>query len=104
VPATPASKLKVSSNLLTSCRALVDNNIKKIMQLVTKSGETSQNIASFKKRANYLHEHLQTSLKNDQHFYEQMQNPFSNHAINNLDLKRRQEDLPSPRRIKKLKA
>jgi hypothetical protein len=40
VPATPASKLKGSSNLLASCRALVENNIKKIMQLVTKALET----------------------------------------------------------------
>jgi hypothetical protein len=74
------------------------------MQLVTEAWETSQNIASFRKRENDLHEHLQTNLKNDQHFYEQMLTPFSNHAINNSDLKRRQEDLPSPKRIKKLKA
>jgi hypothetical protein len=104
VPATPATKLKGSSSLLASCRALVENNIKKRMQLVTEAWETSQNIASFRKRENDLHEHLQTNLKNDQHFYEQMLTPFSNHAINNSDLKRRQEDLPSPKRIKQLKA
>jgi hypothetical protein len=104
VPATPAAKLKVSSTLLASCRALVENNIKKRMQLVTEAWETSQNIASFRKRENDLHEHLQTNLKNDQRFYEQMLTPFSNHAINNSDLKRRQENLPSPKRIKQLKA
>jgi hypothetical protein len=30
--------------------------------------------------------------------------PFSNHAINTLDLKRRQENIPSPKRTKQLKA
>jgi uncharacterized protein YeeX (DUF496 family) len=30
--------------------------------------------------------------------------PFPNHAINTLDLKRRQDNLPSPKRTKKLKA
>jgi hypothetical protein len=47
MPATPANKLKGSSNLLTSCRAFVENNIKKRMQLITEAWETSQNIASF---------------------------------------------------------
>jgi hypothetical protein len=101
--ATLAAKLKGSSSLLASCRSLVENNIKKRMQLVTEAWETSQNIASFRKRANDLHKHLQTNLKNDQCFYEQMLAPFANHAINNSDLKIRQEDLPSPKRIKQLK-
>jgi hypothetical protein len=104
VPATPAAKLKGSSSLLTSCRAIVEKNIKKRMQLITEAWETSQNIASFRKRENDLHGHLQTNLKNEERFYEQMVTPFSKHAINNSDLKRREEDLPSPKRIKQLKA
>jgi hypothetical protein len=51
-----------------------------------------------------LHGHLQTNLKNEERFYEQMVTPFANHAINNSDLKRRQDDLPSPKLIKQLKA
>jgi hypothetical protein len=47
---------------------------------------------------------LQTNLKNEERFYEQVVTPFANHAINNIDLKRRQEDLPSPKWIKQLKA
>jgi hypothetical protein len=74
------------------------------MQLITEAWETSQNIASFRKRANDLHEHLQMNFKNEERFYEQMVTPFSNHAINISDLKRRQEDLPSPKWIKQLKA
>jgi hypothetical protein len=52
MPATPATKLKGSSNVLTSCRSVVENNIKKRMQLITEAWETSQNIVSFRKREN----------------------------------------------------
>jgi hypothetical protein len=37
VPTTPATKLKGSSNLLTSCRGYVEKNIKKIMELITEA-------------------------------------------------------------------
>ena len=37
MPATPVANLKVSSNLLASCKGYVDNNIKKIMKLITKA-------------------------------------------------------------------
>jgi uncharacterized protein YeeX (DUF496 family) len=104
VPATPAAKLKGSSGILTSYRAFTEKKIKKRMQLITEASETSQSRASFRKRAKDLHEHLQKNLKNEEHFYEQMVTPFANYSINNLDLKRRQEDIPSPKRIKQLKA
>jgi hypothetical protein len=87
VPATPKAKLKLSSSFLASCRFIVDNNIKKIMHLVTEAWEKSQNISSFRKRGNDLHENLQMNLKNDQHLYEHMLTPFSIHAINSSNLK-----------------
>jgi len=71
------------------------------MQLVTEAWETSQNIASFRKRENDLHE---ANLKNDQRFCEQVLTPFANHSINTSDLKRRQDNLPSPERTKRVKA
>jgi hypothetical protein len=46
VPTTTAAKMKVSSTLLALSRALVENNIKKIMQLVTEAWKKSQNIVS----------------------------------------------------------
>lgn len=104
VPTTIAAKMKVSSTLLASSRTLVDNNIKKIMQLVTEAWETSQNIVSFRNKANDLLEHLQANLKNDQHLCEQMLTHFANHAINTSELKIRQENLPSPKRTKNVKA
>jgi hypothetical protein len=100
---TPATKLKGSSNLLTSYRGYVEKNIKKIMYLIIEASETSQNIASFRMRENYFHEHLQENLKNEERFYLQTVIPFDNHVINISDLKRRQEDIPSPNRIKQLK-
>jgi hypothetical protein len=51
-----------------------------------------------------LLEHLQTNLKNDQRFCEQVLTPFSNHAINTSELKRIQDNLPSPKRTKKVKS
>jgi hypothetical protein len=70
VHATPVTKLKGSSSLLISCRAFVEKNINKRMQLIIKAWETSQNISSFRKMENYLHGHLQTNLKNEERFFE----------------------------------
>jgi hypothetical protein len=67
------------------------------MQLITEAWETSQNIASFRTRENDLHRHLQMNLRNEERFYQQTMIPFANHAINKLDLKRRQEELPLPK-------
>jgi hypothetical protein len=104
MPATTVAKMKVSSTLLACSRALVDNNFNKIMQLVTEAWETSQNIVSFGKRENDLLEHLEANLKNDRHFCDRVLTPFANHVVNTSELKRRQENLPSPKRTKKVKA
>jgi hypothetical protein len=104
VPATPATKLKGSFSLLTSCRGYVEKNIKKIMELITEAWETSQNIVSFRTRAHALHKHLQVDLKNEEGIYLGTMIHFGNHVINISDLRRRQEDLPSPNWIKQLKA
>jgi len=55
---TPATKLKESSILLTSCRGYVQKNIKKRMELITQAWETQKSIASFETRAHALQEHL----------------------------------------------
>jgi hypothetical protein len=104
VPATPATKLKGSSSLLTSCRGYVEKNIKKIMELITQAWETSKSIASLGTRAHALHEHLQADLKNEECFYLETVLPFGIHVTNMTDMRRRQEDLPSPNRIKQLNA
>jgi hypothetical protein len=58
MPATPAANLKGSSSLIASCKGCVENNIKKIMELVTEAWKTSQTITSLGTRAHSLLEHL----------------------------------------------
>jgi hypothetical protein len=104
MPTTTAAKMKVSSTLLACSRALVDNNINKRMQLVTEAWETSQNLVSFGKKANGLLEQLETNLKNEQLFRDQVLAPFAKYVDNTSKLKRRQEKLPSSKRTKKVKS
>jgi hypothetical protein len=64
-PSTPATKLKGSSSLLTSTRGYVENNIKKIMELITDAWEMSKNMVYFGRREHTFHEYLQEDLKNE---------------------------------------
>jgi hypothetical protein len=104
MPSTPAAKLKGSSSLLASCRGYVEKNIKKRMELITHAWETSKSMVSLGARAYVLHEHLQGDLKNEEHFYLDMTIPSGIHVDNMIDMRRRQEDLPSPNRITQLNA
>jgi hypothetical protein len=74
------------------------------MQLVTKSWETSQNLVSFEKKANGLLEQLETNLKNEYFFCDQVLAPFSKYVDNTSTLKRIQEKLPSLKRTKNVKS
>jgi hypothetical protein len=76
MPSTPTTKLKGSSSLLASCRGYVENNIKKIMELITEAWETSQSMASLGTRAHTLLEHLQADLKNEEMFLFRHGHPF----------------------------
>jgi hypothetical protein len=64
-PTTPTAKIKGSSSLLTSARSYVENNIKKIMALITESWEISKSMISFGSRAHAFLEYLQVDLKNE---------------------------------------
>jgi len=55
-------------------------------------------------RAHALQEHLQVDLKNEESFYLDIVLPFGINVTNMIDMRRRQEDLPSPNRIKLLNA
>jgi hypothetical protein len=101
-PTTPIVKLKGSSSLLTSSRNYVEINIKKRMALITKAWETSKNIASFGSRAHAFHKYLQDNLKNEEGFYLDVVLPFGNKVSNMIELRRREEDIPSPSCIKQL--
>jgi hypothetical protein len=103
-PTTPTIKLKGSSSLLTVVRSYVEKNIKKRMSLITEAWEVSKNIVSFGSRAHAFHEYLQVDLKNEEGFYIDVVLPFGIKVSNMMEMRRREEDLPSPSRIKQLNA
>jgi hypothetical protein len=70
------------------------------MSLITKAWEVSKNIVSFGSRAHAFHEYLQANLKNEEGFYTDVVLPFGIKVSNMTKLRRREEDLPSPSRIK----
>jgi hypothetical protein len=100
----PTTKLKGSSSLLTSTRSYVENNIKKRMALITEAWDISKNMISFGSRAHAFHEYLQADLKNEEGFYLDFVVPFGVKVSNMSELRRREEDLPSPSQIKQLNA
>ena len=99
-PTPPTIKLKGSSILLTTVQSYVEKNIKKRMSLIIEAWEVSKNIVSFGSREHTFHEYLQAHLKNEEGFYTDVVLPFGIKISNMKELKRREEDLPSPSRIK----
>ena len=61
-------------------------------------------MASLGTRAHVFHEHLQADFKNEEPFYLETVIPFGIHVSNMTDMRRIQEDLPSPNRINQLNA
>jgi hypothetical protein len=68
--------------------------------LITEAWEVSHNIVSFDSREHVFHEYLQTDLMNEEGFYTDVVLPFGIKVSNMTELKRREEDLPSPSQIK----
>ena len=103
-PTTPATKLKGSTILLTSSMGYVEKNIKKREELIIEAWEISKSMVSFRMRAHTFHEYLQVDLKNEEGFYLDAVVPFGVKVTNMTELRRREEDLPSPNRIKQMNA
>jgi hypothetical protein len=82
----------------------VDNNIKKIMALITKAWEISKRMIYFGSRVHAFLEYLHVDLKNEEGFYLDVVVPFGIKVTNMSKLKIRDEDLPSTSRIKQLNA
>jgi hypothetical protein len=80
----------------------VENNIKRRIELITKSWEMSKSMVSFGTRSHSFHEYLQADLKNEQGFYLDVVVPFGVKFIGMTEFKRREEDVPSPDRINQL--
>jgi hypothetical protein len=103
-PTTSGTKFKGSSSFLMVVRNYVERNIKKRMSLIMEAWEVSKNIVSFGSRAHAFHEYLQADFKNEEGFYIDVVLPFGIKVSNMTEAKRREEDLPSPSRIKQLNA
>jgi hypothetical protein len=82
----------------------VEKNIKKRMELITEAWGMSKNMVSFGMTAHAFHEYLQVDLKNEEGFYLDMVVPFGFKVTNMIELRRREEDLPSLNQIKQLNA
>jgi hypothetical protein len=61
----------------------VENNIKKIMELVTEAWKRSQTITSLGNRAHSLIKHLQVKLKDEEKFFLKTVIPFGK-IVNNM--------------------
>jgi hypothetical protein len=82
----------------------VENNIKKIMALITEAWKISKNMISFGLRDHSFLEYLQDDLKNEEGFYLNAMVPFCIKFTKMTEMKIREEDLPSPSWIKQLNA
>jgi hypothetical protein len=83
-------------------KSYVEKNIKKRMSLIIEAREVYKNIVSFGLRAHEFHKYLQFDLKNEEGFYTDVLLPFGIKVSNMIEFKRREDDLPSPSRIKQL--
>jgi hypothetical protein len=95
MPSTLGVNVKESSTILTSYKGYVENNIKKIIELVIDAFKRSQTITSLGTRAASLLQHLQTELKDEEHFLLKIVIPFGTIVKNMTEKKGREEDLPS---------
>jgi hypothetical protein len=103
-PATPDLKLKGTSSLLVVVRKFVEENIKKRMSLIMQAWDVGSNIVSFGSKLNAFRDFLQGDYKHEEGFYKDAVTTFSLKVSNMTEMKRKEEDLPSPARIKQLKA
>jgi hypothetical protein len=74
------------------------------MSLVIEAWEVSKSIVSSGSRVHAFHEYLQFDFKNEEGFYINVVIPFGIKVSNMTEAKRREEDFPSPTRIKQLKS
>jgi hypothetical protein len=88
MPGTPAPNVKASSTLLTYCKAYVENNIKKRVELVTEAWKISQTITSLGTRAHSLLELLQAELKDEEKIFLKTVIPFGK-IVNNMTEKKK---------------
>jgi hypothetical protein len=97
-------RLKGTSSLLSSTRCYVEQNIKKIMSLILNTWDLASIFACLGSKIQNTREYLKASIENDEVFYKDGLATFIMKVSTMTEYERKQEDLPSQTRIKKLKA
>jgi hypothetical protein len=82
----------------------VEENIKKRMSLIMQSWDVGSNIVSFGSKLNSFRDILQGGYKHEEVFYKDEVTTFYFKVSNMTKMKIKEENLPSPTRIKQLKA
>jgi hypothetical protein len=103
---TPESslRLKGTSSLLVAVRHYIGENIKKRMSLILETWDLASNFVSLGSKIQNFREYLQADLKNDEGFYKDVVITFVLKISGMTELKRKEEDFPSPTCVKQLKA
>ena len=74
------------------------------MDLIIEAWDTRNNIVSFGSKLNSFREYVHIDLSNEEGFYKDVVITFTLKFFGMIELKRKEEDLTSPARIKQLKA
>jgi hypothetical protein len=96
--------LKGTSSLLAAIRRYIGENIKKRMSLILETWDLASSFVSLGSKIQNFREYLQADLRNDKGFYKDAFITFSLKVSGMTKLKRKEEDFPSPTRMKQLKA
>jgi hypothetical protein len=100
----PSARVKGISNLIISTRHFVEENIKKRMSLIVELWDMAKGFASLSLRIQNTREYLNSNLKNDEGFYTDRVVMFAMKVLAMTEKTKKQENLPSPSRIKQLKS
>jgi hypothetical protein len=99
-----SNKYKVSSSLLQSIRKYVGDGIQKRMDLIQEIWDLTQNATNIATRISHFKEYLKKDLENGEGFYNYVVGTFSTRISSLSDIHKREHNLPSNTRMKKISA
>jgi hypothetical protein len=99
-----SSRLRGTLSLLIIFKRYVEENIKTIMSLILEARESKNNFVCLGSRITNFRQYLQADLENDEELCKGVVSTFIAKVSSVSELQRKEEDLPSPIRIKQLKA
>jgi hypothetical protein len=99
-----SSRVKGISNLITATQYFVEQNIKKRMSLIMELWDMDKEFHFSWFKIQNTKEYLNSDLKNDEGFYTDGVVMFTTRVAAMTEQMRKQENIPSPSRIKQLKS